>query len=48
VLAQTIYLKIFVWDNNWSVYGGILMGCAGGILYWLYLKVDFANIQRDV
>jgi hypothetical protein len=38
VLLQTAYLKVFVWGNDASLYGGILLGCLATVIHKYYLK----------
>jgi hypothetical protein len=41
VLVQVIYLKAVVWDADWTLFGGILLGYLVHIVHKLYLKRSF-------
>ncbi len=38
VFLQTAYLKIFVWGNDATLYGGILLGWLAAVIHKHYLK----------
>ena len=40
VLVQTTYLKVVVWDNDVTLYGGIILGCLANVVHKHYLKKD--------